>query len=247
MPLFKKKLLLVIDCETDGFDHVCDLGFTLVDKHENVIDTGSFLIGDMYERYGPYYKDKRKIYDNLIASKKIEVCRFDHARRKILERIDGDVSVWAYNAAFDSRVLNKMVRMFKMAETFLPETHKFNCIWKAFAAFKPEGYSRHGERTTSGKYLSSSAQAAFRHEMAPSFIEAHTASDDSFVEAQLLLKIIRRVGSIQKVIEGANTLKGQPFKQFAVADLQPEPEMIAAEAAAAEIAGEHEKNILAEN
>jgi hypothetical protein len=64
-------------------------------------------------------------------------------------------------------------------------------IWGNWANSAPKAYD--APLTASGRFLSTTAQNVYRFEMQmPDFIEAHTAADDTRIEAQILMRVLRR-------------------------------------------------------
>jgi len=64
-------------------------------------------------------------------------------------------------------------------------------IWGNWASSAPKAYT--APPTASGKFYSTSAENVYKFEMQmPDFIEAHTAKADTKIEAEILLKILRR-------------------------------------------------------
>ncbi len=222
MPKFQPMRFFITDTETDGRNHVIDIGGTLINRQGVILDRISFLIKDNYDRYGPYYAAKRPIYEEMLSRGLIIPVRFSYARKTINAiTSDPNVHVWAYNAAFDERALNTTTRIFKMGEEFSPDK-KWNCIWKAVAACKDAGYldnfPDHKEITESGKFYKSSAQSVFRHFFADTFIEDHTASADSKIEAAILIWLVFMVGSASKLMKMVDEYRGSPYRSFPVED-----------------------------
>lgn len=236
MPKFKKIYALVVDTETDGHDHVIDVGATLCDLHGNIYERFSFLIYDLYKRFGPYYEARRPTYARMLDEKKIEPVRFSKARNKLIEcQEKTGADVWAFNAAYDSRVTGVTTRYFKSGESFFPTHVPWHCLWKGVACLQMGGFLHnfpdHKTITASGKFYSSSAESVFRHAFADSFDEMHTAADDSKVEAAILHYYITRPGmnytKLRPLVLGYN---GAPYRAFAVPEnTSPETENTSAD------------------
>jgi hypothetical protein len=222
MPKFKKMYALVVDTETDGHDHVIDIGATLCDLHGNIYERFSFLIYDLYKRFGPYYEARRPTYAKMLDEKKIEPVRFSKARNKLIEcQEKTGADVWAYNGPYDERVTGKTTRYFKIGESFFAPGVQWHCLWKGIACLQNGGYLHnfpdHKTITASGKFYSSSAESVFRHAFADGFEEVHTASDDSKIEAAILRWESSRPNmSYTKLRELVRGFNGAPYRAFAV-------------------------------
>jgi hypothetical protein len=88
-------------------------------------------------------------------------------------------------------------------------------IWGNWALSAPKCYT--APATASGKFLSTTAQNVYRFEsQQPDFIEAHTAYEDTTIEAEILLKILRRKKRL-KVVKTPREFDAQIWEKFPVA------------------------------
>ena len=110
------------------------------------------------------------------------------------------VILTAYNARFDFTWLPHTLQEItgdKNAK-FLDRPFDLLDIWSFWGESVPKCYT--AEKTASGKFLSTSAESAFRFEnQEPDFIERHIAWHDVQIEKQILLKALARKKPMQIV------------------------------------------------
>ena len=87
-------------------------------------------------------------------------------------------------------------------------------IWGNWAISAPKAYT--APKTKSGRFLSTSAENVFRFEtQQPDFIEAHTAYEDTTIEAQILQRILKRKKRV-KVVKNPRDFDGAIWEKFAI-------------------------------
>jgi len=87
-------------------------------------------------------------------------------------------------------------------------------IWGNWANSAPKAYT--APVTASGRFLSTTAQNVYRFEaQLPDFIEAHTAYEDTTIEAQILQKILRRKKKLH-IVKSPRDFQSQIWELFEV-------------------------------
>lgn len=121
----KKKYYLTLDTETATLpfaNEICktakekqkvaiakplvyDLGWTITDRQGNILDSKNYLIAEIFSVptvfNTAYYKDKKKIYIDLLKSKQIKLVSWNDAIVDLLEDLRKVDLVTAFNACFD--------------------------------------------------------------------------------------------------------------------------------------------------
>lgn len=203
----EKTLFVVLDIETTRNKNLAfDVAWTITDRQGNEYGSGSYLIDEVLFLDEPFYKDKWPQYlldlmsGDIVGATISDV--IDTLNRQISElKAKGHrVIICAYNARFDM--------------TWLPHTYfyvtndrntdKFDQwddmldIWAFWGQSVPLAYN--APLSASGKYLSTSAENAYRYEFdQPEFIEMHIAWHDVAIEKDILLKALRRKKALPTV------------------------------------------------
>ena len=88
-------------------------------------------------------------------------------------------------------------------------------IWGNWANSAPKSYD--APRTASGKFLSTSAENVYRFEsQQPDFIEAHTAFADTEIEAEILVRTLKRKKKF-KIVRNPKDFDQNIWEKFSVA------------------------------
>ena len=150
------------------------------------------------EKLGHYFDDtfNRQITPASI----VEVRDIFNAQINALADAGHRVILTAYNARFDFTWLPHTLQEItgdKNAK-FLDRPFDLLDIWSFWGESVPLCYT--AEKTPSGKFLSTSAESAFRFEnQEPDFVERHIAWHDVQIEKQILLKALARKKPMQIV------------------------------------------------
>ena len=203
----QKTLFVVLDIETTRNKNLAfDVAWIITDRQGNEYGSGSYLIDEVLQLDEPFYKDKWSQYLLDLKSGKIAYATIsdviDTLNRQIgdLKAKGHRVILCAYNARFD---------MTWLPYTYLyvtndRDTDKFNQwndmldIWAFWGQSVPLAYN--APLSASGKYLSTSAENAYRYEFdQPEFIEMHIAWHDVAIEKDILLKALRRKKALPTV------------------------------------------------
>jgi len=217
----QKNAYVVMDTETSFRNGlVFDFGWTTIDKRGNVLGSADLNFLDVICKEKPYYIHKIKGYARRQRKAIHKVTTFAVGQRLFnlhiahLKAAGYRVILCAYNASFDCRVLGGTSRAFGCGK-FLRHSVDLLDIWGNWATSAPKCYT--APATASGKFLSTTAQNVYRFEsQQPDFIEAHTAYEDTTIEAQILLKILRRKKRL-KVVKSPRDFDAQIWEKFPVA------------------------------
>ncbi|MGA1066479.1 MAG: hypothetical protein ACO3U3_11575 [Alphaproteobacteria bacterium] len=219
----QKNAYVVMDTETSFRNGlVFDFGWTTIDKRGNVLGTGDLNFLDVITKEKPYYINKIAGYAKRQRHGVHKVTTFAAGRRLFnahlswLERQGYRIILCAYNAGFDCRVLGSTSKAMGCGK-FLMHSVDLLDIWGNWANSAPKTYD--APLTASGKFLSTTAQNVYRFEMQmPDFIEAHTAADDTRIEAQILMKILRRKKRLH-IVQNPRDFQSRIWELFEVKEV----------------------------
>lgn len=196
--------IIVLDTETcNGFRKplVYDLGYVIADTDGNILKTRSYIIKETYDNpkkfETAYYKEKRPLYEERIASgysKKVYLAFAMYQLLKDMQKYG--IDKFAYNSRFDNNALNKTMQEFEKVK-YNPiengindimdyinpitntEEYKNFCVENGFmTAHKTPRPQKKAE--TLFRYLTNN----------PNYTEEHTALEDSKIELEILLKAL---------------------------------------------------------
>lgn len=205
----------VIDTETapqanfdkrnmDKTSLVYDFGYVISDGEE-IICARSFIISETFFNSemmnSAYYADKLPQY-RAGMNIEWEVVDFITAWRTFKADCEqfGVRDVFAYNAKFDRNVLNHTIEHYSngFVKFFFPYKTRIKDIW-SMAGDTVCATKKYVKWCVDNGYLSeagnprTSAEVVYRYLMKnDSFIEAHTALNDAFIEEEILRKVRKR-------------------------------------------------------
>ena len=217
----QKNAYIVMDTETSGFSKlVFDFGWTTIDKRGNVLGKADMVFFDVAVTEKPYFINKVKGYARRMDKGIHRVTSFAVGRRLLnmhiahLKAAGYRVILCAYNAGFDCRALNITTKRMKLGNKFLTQSVELLDIWGNWAISAPKAYT--APPTASGKFYSTSAENVYKFEMQmPEFVEAHTAFEDTKIEAQILLKILNRKKRV-KVVKNPRDFDHHIWENFTI-------------------------------
>ena len=200
-----KKYYMVLDVETVADARIpYDVAYILIDREGKIIERFNALVAEVMEndvmRYmlarDSFAKRKADFYlNNCNAPVRDFVTIADYVRETI--RTFNAVVV-AYNAAFDTKVLQNMAQICDNGADFWPDDCQVWDLWHmALNTVCDSGnYVRYcidnGYLTDKGN-ISTSAEAVYAYlTNTPNFEEEHTALADCEIEAQILTAIFKR-------------------------------------------------------
>ena len=194
----KPTLFVVLDIETTMRKRIAfDVAWTITDRRGNDFGAGSYVLREAFALDTPYFKEKLGHYfddtftGNITPASITEVRDIFNAQINALADDGHRVILTAYNARFDFTYLPETYRQLTGNKKFLDRPFDLMDIWAYWGESVPLCYS--AEKSKSGKYLSTTAQSAFRFEnQDPNFVERHIAWHDVQIEKQILLKALAR-------------------------------------------------------
>lgn len=196
----KPTLFMVTDIETTLKKRIAfDIGWRIIDRAGREYDKGSFVIREAFRHDVPYFKEKLGHYfddafQQLIEPANILDVRAEYNRQITRLKSEGHrVIACAYNAAFDFKYLPETLNSLTDGKVvrWLDQPVELMDIWDYWGASVPLNYSANA--TESGKYVSTSAESAYRWEFNQrEFEERHIAWHDCLIEGDILLKTLKR-------------------------------------------------------
>lgn len=203
----KPTLFVVLDIETTLKKRIAfDVAWTITDRKGGEFGSGSYVIREAFRVDVPFFKEKLGHYFDDTFNRQItpasivEVRDIFNAQINALADAGHRVILTAYNARFDFTWLPHTLQEItgdKNAK-FLDRPFDLLDIWSFWGESVPLCYT--AEKTPSGKFLSTSAESAFRFEnQEPDFVERHIAWHDVQIEKQILLKALARKKPMQIV------------------------------------------------
>ena len=203
----KPTLFVVLDIETTLKKRIAfDVAWTITDRKGGEFGSGSYVIREAFRVDVPFFKEKLGHYFDdtfarqIVPASIVEVRDIFNAQINALADAGHRVILTAYNARFDFTWLPNTLQEItgdKNAK-FLDRPFDLLDIWSFWGESVPLCYT--AEKTASGKFLSTSAESAFRFEnQEPDFVERHIAWHDVQIEKQILLKALARKKPMQIV------------------------------------------------
>ena len=210
----KKKYYMVIDTET-ATNYVFDLGFTVIDRKGNEIESGSFVISEFMtnpnaiglieDRFSGGKKCAQYYYSLFMNEGKFNVMTFETIRtifNQIQKRYNAVVC--AYNASFDKLHLDETANYFEF-ESFFDEAVQWVDIWGMALSTVCKSISflrfcaEHKATTDKGN-AKTGAEIVYRFiTKDPDFAEAHTAYEDTKIESAIMTHIFKQKKKIAMI------------------------------------------------
>lgn len=197
--------ICILDTETTSLDKpfAYDVGYTIRDTENFSVPLveRSFIVEQVWHNLplfeSAYYKEKRPLYVSAMRSKKAVMDKFGYICQTMKRDFKtlGVAAVFAYNAPFDDNVFAFNCDWYKCYNP-LEELPVIDIRGHAVNFLVDEQYKLFCEEnnlfTESGNY-STTAESMFRYiTKDTAFNEAHTALDDSTIEAEILLETVNR-------------------------------------------------------
>jgi hypothetical protein len=201
---------------------VFDIAWKAIDRKGRVYGRGSYLIRESFQHDVPWYKEKMGLYyddayaHRITPSSILEVRAEYNAQIKNCQDLGHRVILAAYNSRFDFDKLP-----FTLAELsggkvtrWLDNAVELMDIWDFWGESVPRDYAKSAAASPSGKYVSTSAESAYRYEAnQPAFVEYHRAWHDVEIESEILLKALSRKKKIP-VVKRPSELVGAVWKKI---------------------------------
>lgn len=208
----KKTYYLVLDTETansleDNLPY--DIGYQVIDKKGHVFEERSFAIAEIFDwkdlMATAYYKDKLPLYYKKLKNKEMTKASIWTIRKLIFNTIEkyNIKEVYAYNASFDIRALNNLVRYLSGSSCryFFKYGLQICDIWHIACQIlgTQKTFQWENIRNANGNLITN-AERMFCYCEDIDFEEAHTGLEDARVEAQILVRCLKSHKSINKRI-----------------------------------------------
>ena len=242
----KPTLFVVTDIETTMKKRIAfDIAWKIIDRKGREYGRGSYVIREAFKHDVPFFAAKLGYYFDdafagLIKPASILEVRAEYNRQiQELQEAGHRIILGAYNSAFDFKYLPETVAILTGDHVTRWLTCKVELldIWDYWGESVPRHYAKTASASDSGKYVSTSAESAYRFEFVkPTFIERHIAWSDVEIESEILVKALSRkkkmyvvkspadlVGAVWKKINTRIGIDGKSLLPQAV-----KPEMVAA-------------------
>lgn len=219
----KPTLFMTTDIETTLRKRIAfDVAWKLHDKNNREYGRGSYVIREAFEVDVPFFKEKLghyfdDAYTNLIRPASILEVRQEYNKQIIEKQQEGHrVICAAYNSAFDFKYLPETVSLLTGGRV----TRWLDCkvelldIWDYWGESVPQHYAESAAASASGKYVSTSAESAYRYETQNrAFVERHIAWSDVEIESEILCKTLSRKKKMP-VVKSPADLAGAVWKKI---------------------------------
>lgn len=217
----KSTLFVVLDIETTLRKRIAfDVAWTITDRKGGEFGSGSYVIREAFAVDVPFFKEKLGHYfddafaHQIVPASILEVRDIFNAQINELADAGHRVILTAYNAAFDFTWLPHTLREITGDDSakFLDRQFDLLDIWAFWGQSVPMTYT--AEKTASGKFLSTSAESAFRFEnQEPDFVERHIAWHDVQIEKEILLRALGRRKALTTVSKPSQ-LRGNVWRDI---------------------------------
>ena len=192
-----KKKIMILDVETNHEQKVFDLSFLVGDLHGSITSTHQLIIEEIFPEH-LFWEKKRPDYlavlaDSTHPAKMVKVAEaFNELKRTIEEnKID---TVYAYNASFDYRAVEKLAYEFNIENPL--DTVEIDCLWfwSVQTIFQQKNFIKWADKNAEyaisekGNYKTTAEIAyAYMHNE-PDFEEIHRGIEDCLIEYEIFLK-----------------------------------------------------------
>jgi hypothetical protein len=212
----KPTLFVVTDIETTMKHRIAfDVAWRTIDRRGRVYGEGSYVIREAFKLDVPFFAEKLGHYFDDAYSQRIKPASILDVRREYNKQIkelqaEGHrVIPCAYNAPFDFKYLPETLDKLTggNCKRWLDVKVELLDIWNYWGESVPLGYT--ATPTASGKYVSTSAESAYRWEFCQSeFEEKHIAWHDCLIESDILIRALSRKKSLPVVKSPAEFIGG---------------------------------------
>ena len=219
----KPTVFFVTDVETTKRRTIAfDIAWKAIDRTGRVYGRGSYLIREAFEHDVPWFAEKMGLYYDDAFERRITPANIYEARaeynRQIQECQDAGhrVILAAYNSRFDfDKLPYTLAEISGGKETrWLDKPVELMDIWDYWGESVPREYAKSAATSASGKYLSTSAESAYRFESRqPDFVEYHRAWHDVEIESEILLKALSRKKKLP-VVKSPAALAGAVWQKI---------------------------------
>lgn len=198
--LKKPTLFVTVDIETTMKRRIAfDIAWKIHDRKNREYARGSYVIREAFRHDVPFFAEKLghyfdDAYSQLIKPANIlDVKSEFNSQIKSFQEAGHRVIACAYNSAFDFKYLPETVSILTDGKVsrWMETKIELMDIWDYWGSSVPLRYT--AAPSASGKYLSTSAESAYRFEFNNSdFIERHIAWSDVEIESDILCRALSR-------------------------------------------------------
>jgi len=198
----KPTVFFVVDIETTLKHRVAfDIAWKAIDRKGREYGKGSYVIREAFKLDVPFFKEKLGFYFDDAYAKLIQPASIIEVQKEFNTQVstlqqEGHRTIGcAYNSAFDFKYLPETLQKItgNSGAQWLTQPMELMDIWDFWGESVPKEYVKIAMASASGKYVSTSAESAYRFEfMLPDFEERHIAWHDVQIESEILLKALAR-------------------------------------------------------
>ena len=214
----KPTVFCVFDIETTLKKRIAfDIAWKSVDRAGRVYGQGSYIVREAFKHDVPFFAEKLGLYFDDAFEHRIKPASILEIRAAFsnqvrdLQNLGHRVILAAYNSAFDAKYLPETLKMLtgNPDARWLDTKVELMDIWDYWGESVPRHYAKTASASDSGKYVSTSAESAYRYEyIKPDFEEYHRAWHDVEIESEILLKALRRKKKMYVVKSPADLVGG---------------------------------------
>jgi hypothetical protein len=195
-------LFVVTDIETTMKKRIAfDIAWKIIDKRGREYGRGSYVIREAFRHDVPFFAEKLGHYFDDAYSQLIQPASILDVRREYnrqianLQQSGHRVICAAYNSAFDFKYLPETVSTLTGGNVTRWLQHKVELldIWDYWGESVPQHYATVAAASDSGRFVSTSAESAYRYEFVNAdFEERHIAWSDVEIESDILCRALSR-------------------------------------------------------
>ncbi len=218
---FKPTLFITTDIETTMKRRIAfDIAWKVHDRKNREYARGSYVIREAFKHDVPFFAEKLghyfdDAYSQLIKPANILDVKSEFNRQVTYFQNAGHrVIACAYNSAFDFKYLPETVSILTNGQVTKWMDTKIDLmdIWDFWGSSVPLNYT--AQPTASGKYISTSAESAYRWEFnKKEFIERHIAWSDVEIESEILCRALSRKKKMP-IVSRPSELAGAIWKKI---------------------------------
>lgn len=219
----KPTLYVVTDIETTMKKRIAfDIAWKTIDKRGREYGRGSYVIREAFRHDVPFFAEKLghyfdDAYGHLIRPAGILDVRREYNRQIAdLQQSGHRIICAAYNSAFDFKYLPETVATLTGGNVtrWLSQRVELLDIWDYWGESVPRHYADSAAASDSGKYVSTSAESAYRFEFVnANFEERHIAWSDVEIESDILVRALSRKKKMP-VVKSPADLAGAVWKKI---------------------------------
>ncbi len=219
--LKKPTLFVTVDIETTMKRRIAfDIAWKIHDRKNREYARGSYVIREAFRHDIPFFAEKLghyfdDAYSQLIKPANIlDVKSEFNSQIKSFQEAGHRVIACAYNSAFDFKYLPETVSILTDGKVsrWMETKIELMDIWDYWGSSVPLRYT--AAPSASGKYLSTSAESAYRFEFNNSdFIERHIAWSDVEIESDILCRALSRKKKMP-VVSRPSELAGSVWRKI---------------------------------